>query len=1322
MKKIFTNKYLKLFLGVAALTPVVVLPTLKSIETAQNNFIVGNRLNNLQYGWQTNNNTNVAHYSTPSHMKKGTNNDITYDLDAIQQDTAYDDANTSYAAVGSTVNNAFNNDLISKFWLSGVVQTKEDGGTTTNSVSVPGSKQWSVKKSDLASLISVTTDSETKIKSILYSGGGELVSKALFVILSSTNATNGGSYLFEIKWEDDVKDLKAQKAGDYRLVRKLAETSVADFNFMTLEAAATHTIHFFELKEYQQTSSPSTDYTIKSGKITGTTDFTNNTDTQPTYTITVSANLFTNKVIDNVKYKPIFAYRSNALGNNAYFIYQAETYNTTNSSKYLFTLKVPTLQTTDFTVDENTNQYAVRTINLDNATSPFKDNTPIVVTMMQNTTSNYMMFFSQDDTTTTSSIYGHLNLNLADTGTSTTYKTTKIDNPKATGNSELYNVSKLYSATSEFIGYIFLDKSGKAYQYDMQFKNPILLYNFKQSTIALGDIYKVVTSPSSASWFAQMTDSTFGQFSGSTFVGQWDKLAQVSSTELPINFSIKSQNEIAPSVISQKVAAGSTYASEFINYLANGESYKDFLNVTFQDPRLTISPSITISQSAFVDSQDKIYSVELTFKQKLRKIDYNGNITSDESTSTEVTLAKQTYKFNNAISKVLDAHELDETGQERQPIPIFIKNKLPSQITEDEVKNYLVVLENVNNPIISTTYNDSTGSMRVIVTVPYMWEQGGNGEQLVANKVFAFDYSNYFYFNSLGSSASITEIDNTYINKPENSSTKSSLLAKYGAKVPSSVDPKELINSFVIFGPAFSQQTNYDSGVISPQDEWLINVIPYDREGKAKIDILIPTLANSSNVRILFETPSVFLANPNANSSVYFMFKENNEAMTDDLKKQSASTIASKLNSSNGGNNSGVISNLQQFASFSDFFVSYINDGTIKVTATGNDNYGTLKIVIDVTKDGQKLPGFSSSSIEAIYQGFARSSGSQLTNDTFKFKDSIEGISNISPLNMTADRLMNEFNIFDGSSEQTKNKITTSNIVLNKSTITGTIQVIVTIENYVENNNVYPQKSFITTYSGFKKSQEPVDMVVWKSFYEITTDNQSYKNSRPSDIINSINTTSMLNKEKLNVFANVSTDLSNKISDSDISIILEGNDGTGELTVTATIKVDDTSLSLSTIINCNDNQSLTPVINLLPDNSNSADLAALRNKLPSAVTPEEASKLYSFTNANSYVKEVNLVPDDSKGFLSVNVRLLTSAGAEILSSTNQYTQFAKFIPQNEGTNWGIVVASVLVPTIILMIPIIILGVIQDNRHKKKIAKKLDNRLNEEYKKEITKKY
>lgn len=1322
MKKIFMKRYLKLFLGVTALAPIVILPTIKVVDSTNNKELIVNRnsTSSFDYNWKTNNNSAVTMYNTPSHMTKS-GNTISYSLDTLQQDTAYDDAYTSYASVGSTSNTAFNNDIISKFWLSAVSQSKEENGATTNSVSVPGSKQWLVKKSDLATLIGVSTDSETKIESILYSGGGELVSKALFVILSSTNTTTSGSFLFQIKWEDDVKDLKAQKAGDYRLVRQLSSTISDKFNFMTLEAAATHTIHFFQLNSFtKSTSGSAADYTIKSGKITGTSNFSTDSTTQPTYTISVSSALFNNKVTDNIEYKPIFAYRSNSLGNNAYFIFQASSYTSANSNKYLFTLKVPTLNTSDFTVDQTIGANSIKTINVDSATTPFKDNTNITVTLSQNNSSNYMMFFSQEDTAQPTGYYGYLNLNLADNSSTAEYKTTKIENNNTGSMTDLYTVSKLYSATSELIGYVFLDKKGQVFQYDLKFESPILLYNFKQSTIQLGEIYNIVTSPSSASWFGQMTDSTFGQFNGNTFVGQWDKLAQTDSFELPIKFNIRSQSEVAPSVISQKVAAGNTYASEFINYLGNGESYKDFLDVTFQDPRLSISPSISITQSTFVAANDKIYTVTLTFKQKLRKIDYNGNITS-ETDVKEVTLASQTYKFNNAISKVYAANETDDSGQEKQPIPVFIKNKLPSEITKDEIKNYLVVLENVTNESITSTYNDSTGSMRVIVTVPYMWEVTAQGEALTANKVFAFDYSNYFYFNSLGSSASITEIDTTYIDKPENANLKTSLLAKYGAKLPSSVDPQELINSFVIFGPAFSQQANYDSGVISNQNEWIINVIPYDKEGKAKIDITIPKLANSNNVRILFETPSIFLSNPNANASVYFMFKENVEVMNDDLKRQSASTIASKLNSSTG-NNSGVISSLETFARFSDYFVSYINDGTIKVSAVGNDTYGTLKIILDVTKDGEKLPGFSSSSIETIFQGFTQTAGTQLTNDTFKFKESLDNISNISPLNITADRLMNEFDIFNGSSETTKNKITSSNITLNKSTISGTVQVVVTIENYVENGTVYPQKSFIYTYSGFKKSQEPVDMVVWKSFYEITTDNQSYKNSRPSDIINSINSTSMSNKEKLNVFANVSTDLSNKVTDSDISIILEGNDGTGELTVTATIKVDDTSLSLSTIIDCNDNQSLTPLINLISDNSNNADLALLRNKLPSEVSPEEAAKLYSFTNANSYVKEVDLIPDDAQGLLNVKVRLLTSAGAEILSSSNLYTQFAKFIPKNEGTNWGIVAASVIVPATILLIPIIILGVIEDRKNRQKIAKKLDNRLNEEYKKNYNKKY
>lgn len=1319
MKKSFMNRYLKVFLGFAAFAPIATISLTYSTHK-ESNFIslINSNHKSLTYGWQTNNNSSTTSYSTPSHMKKNQNN-IEYDLDSIQQDLVYDDAFTSYASIGSSSNTSFNNDLISKFWLSSVAQSKTTNGQVTNTVSVPGTKQWTVKKSDLANLINVTNDNETKIESILYSGGGELVSKALFVILHSTNTTTPGSFLFQIKWEDDSKvDLKDKNAGDYRLVRQLSTDATTKFNFMTLEAAATHTINFFELKEY--TSSSSSDYTIKAGKITGTANYENDTTTQTTYTITLANDLLNNVTQTSVTYKPIFAYRSNALGNDAYIIYQANSYTNANANKYLFTIRIPQGKDkeVDFTMNNTDYSNSVRNISLTNISNIFKENENVTVTFTPNNGANYMMFFSQENATQTSASYGYLNLNLVDTGSDKTYSATKIEN-KNGKMTNLYTVSKLYNATSELIGFVFLDKNGQVFQFDNNFQSPIMLYNFKQSTISLGDIYRLVTSPSSASWFAQMSDSTFAQFSGSTFVGQWDKLAANNSYELPLGFSIKSQSEVDPAVISQKVAAGdTTYESSFINYLANGESYKDFLDVTFQDPRLSTSPQVTITQSAFQSSSTKIYSVTLTFKQKLRQINYNGAIVSDQV--KEVTLATQTYKFNNAISEVYAAD--DGSGNIKQPIPVFIKNKLPSQITKDEIKNYLVVLKNVTNETITSTYNDSTGSMRVIVNVPYMWEIGGSGEQLATNKVFAFDYSGYFNSNSLGSSATITEVDDEYLNKEENSNLKTSLLAKYSAKLPSSVDPEELINSFVIFGPAFSQQNNFDSGLISPKDEWITTVIPYDKEGKAKIDITIPNISSSKNVKISFETPSIFLSNPNANSSVYFMFKENKEVMTDELKKQNASTIASKLNSTIGGNNSGVISSLSTFASFSDYFVSYINDGTIKVSAVGDDNYGTLKIVIDVTKDGEKLPGFSSSTIETMYQGFIRSSGSQLVNDNLKFKENIGEVGNISPLNITADSLMTNYNIFEGSASQTINKITISNISLNKSTISGTVQVIVTIYNYVENNTVFPQKSFIHTYTGFKRSQEPVDMIVWKSFYEIGLENQSYRNSRPSDIINSINSTSLSNKEKLNIFANISSDLSSKLRDQDINLILEGDDGTGELTITATVKIDDTSLSLSTIIDCNDNQSLTPIINLVSNNSTNSDLALLRNKRPSEISSEDASKLYSFANANSYVKEVNLVPDDAKGTLNLTVKLLTTTGSEILSSTSLYTQFVKYVPINNGTNWGIVAAAVIVPLVVLLIPIIVLGVVQDLRNKKRIAKKLDNRLNEEYKKNFNKKY
>ena len=109
--------------------------------------------------------------------------------------------------------------------------------------------------------------------------------------------------------------------------------------------------------------------------------------------------------------------------------------------------------------------------------------------------------------------------------------------------------------------------------------------------------------------------------------------------------------------------------------------------------------------------------------------------------------------------------------------------------------------------------------------------------------------------------------------------------------------------------------------------------------------------------------------------------------------------------------------------------------------------------------------------------------------------------------------------------------------------------------------------------------------------------------------------------------------------------------------------------------------------------------------------------LYNISNNNNNNPvEITLGPDDATGTLLVSITIQDPFSGKTTSSNITYTGMRVFVPTNEGTRWDIVVLSVVIPTIVLLIPILTLGYIQNIKDRRKIAKKLDRRLDEEFKK------
>ena len=1358
MKKNLKNRLFKI--------STLSLVTTGVVSAVSASLINNNSVDSFLYQTSLNSQTNVSRSGVtekkltenPNTSMKTTNivplNDIiTNNSNIPQQNTVYDYDYNAYATItssqkytsnvgGSASQTTLTLDQITKFNLVNTFNT----GQSVGLASAAGSIDWVVKTSDLVTAAknngggtigSSTSLSTLTIKSLLYSPGGNGAGKSLFVL---TKGNDSKFYLFRIQWENQTLTGQAEmKGGSYEFVKVLdapqSGTNAQDYNFMVLESSSTHTMQIMNVPDINSNmngAGAATSNVSMSFVSLSQTDFSN-PETQPTgtKTITIDSNLFNDAFASNTKYKPIITVRDGA---TLYLTYQAEDYKTETKDKFLSIIKIDGVNTgsTTITVSDKGN---VITFKLNDTNNPqfLTDKQLSGINIIQNSSTSYELFYTfkknAEPISPTLSKIGSLSLNLSNAFNLTEKNIDLFD--YLYSNSKLYSIQKLYKANEDAIdGYVLLDEQNRVVQLDANKKNPKLLYDFETSTIKLGKIYNLVTRRTNPSWFAQMEDGTFAQFLGSTLIGQWDKLSSSVNRELPASVSIKSNSQVPQSVLYQEVLnPDGQYTSSFETYLKSSTAYRDFLNINFIDPRITTNPDIVIEYpqaSTLVSQKEKrIYTIELTFKQKLRNVNIDGSINSTDT--KEIVIGKQQYTFNNAETSVTFA-EKQEDGQDgvlNFEVPTYIRNKKPSEVTADEVKKYLIQTTNITNPIVSFTPHDQNGSMDISVTIPIAWTKEGETYTKRENWTFSGTLGSelvpFFRVDKYGDQGSVKVVDTNY----DKTSTKyENLSVKYSDKVASSVSKKEILDDFVIYGSAFNNEQN-DDLIKATEDN--VQLTPNDADGTILVDLTVPQIGTQENVRFVFTTPSFFLKNASANRPIFFSFKPNEQALnttlnsdtssrdTTTIRGQKPSTIASILN---GNDAESKIDLLSYFADFSSFFNDYIRQNFQVVKANGNDTLGTLDISIDVS--GANISGFNNKTIQITYSGFSGSNLVGQTADTFSFGETISGASNMFATDVTQNQLETLGVLNFGNNNATKDKAT---VTLTPSRSSGTLEVSVSFKNYIENanstNTVYPTKTFTRIYGGFKTSKNPVNIVGFKSFNEISTSdgsNSVFSNanvpSRAKELLTArfmLGTNEPQKKSALLYFANVTNSLD--IANSDISsVTLIADDVAGTLNVAFTINDNGVTKTISPptpYSGFRNTSTAETTITFMQDSS--AEAAVIKNKLPSEVTVNDVASLYNISNNNNNNPvEITLGPDDATGTLLVSITIQDPFSGKTTSSNITYTGMRVFVPTNEGTRWDIVVLSVVIPTVVLLIPILTLGYIQNIKDRRKIAKNQEN--------------
>lgn len=1321
-------------------------------------------------------------------------------IPTILQNTAYDDTNNTGYATFVKYNNK---DAIAKFTS---VNTTNDDSSDKSIKNYAGQTSWVVTSDDLIKLAYKASNSGSgdltntngytlTFKSMLFSAGGNDSPPSLFVIASIKNNDNSisGSYLFQINWSNadtskvepssSSDDTSKKNAGNYRLAAKLSSgTNFIDYNYLVMDAISTNTMQamFLDNITANGTESSSSYYVTVSNSLFGSSNRSN-----AHKIIIKNYSGFTNS---EKVYVPIYANRINS---KFFFVYQSRDGILNNKS--LLLIKSDQLTDTansDVEISTTPGNFS----NLDLSKLKISDsnsstNTPFKTNIYYKANSggatdnvNFVVSVPGQN----QYLYANLEVNSFEFTTEPT-----VYNGYTSGGF-ISQVIPYYGLNDYTVnGYYALTSTNQVVSLDKNFKLVSVIYDFNSSYYNLGNIYKIYTIPGQASniWYAQMTDGTFAKMSGSTLVGQWDKLNSSIYYEKTVNFTIKSQEQIDSSVFFRKVVNDSNngFDSNFLSFLGSTTVWKSFLDYDANsvDPQVNGTPSVTVKIFK-QDSAEGYYfnkgstgatnplkkngnnSLVLQFYQNLREI--NNGVLTNQNTK-QVLIGSYTYTFYYGAAKingqVAGSYTYNDysnyQSQTKLSIPQYVLDMYPSKIAslitskDSEYTNFInsfLSMQNIVSPIITASGNDTNGTLTVNVTVPYSWASD-DSSSADTNKSWVFTFgtssSPFFKSNPFGftdstntvSNASVTPVDSTYAANKDNATKMSTLTNKYSTQLASKVSKIDLYNDFLVLGSAFNNSSYISSGLITPitvdnVDQYM-TVVPDDANGSAYISITFPKIGNDTDYVVSFTTPSIFMKDAAASQSVYFSWKTgsnidlskfitSSDSSTKAISNIAASSVGEIIN--NSESTSDLIQLLGSFATFSSYYANLITQNKLTVSATWDDKQGYLNISLNPS-NGTTIPGLDSSIFMTMtFYGFknddkATSSFNISTTSSFNFgsysADNSKSASSVTESDILAsDLLSGNSNLSSWISSGL------ASLSLTPSDSTGTLQVSVTLKNYLESGTISPSKTFTTNIGGFAITGQNTNMIVWKTNTDSTLSGKlpsalietatsgEYSDGLPNVYLN-----------RLRFFANISSVLNSQLTANPgmvTTLTMQGDDNQGTLTVSAIIVQNGIStVYSSTISGLATTPSLQPTVTFnYTDSSNNPVLTSLKSQVPSSISTNNSDLLKLFTISSSspnYRTNINLTYNDIGGNLTIKVTVYDSSNNVLSTATQTYTGFKTVVDNSKTTNWTYVAISIVIPVLVLMIPIFSYGFIQQRRDIRTISRKLDSRLKEEQERE-----
>ena len=1217
------------------------------------------------------------------------------DSNSKKQYYAMNTANDSYAIMTSTSNSTGGNpsiDGISKFILRGEDKGKEKWHLDENKIK------------DASKPFNATTTSGFEIVSIAFSDGPISSTGYLYVLYKDSNKT----YLAKFDWETGNK------------IGKSIDLNSDAYNFIAVVNGIQDNVILFKFDEipvsgtsnpYKSGQTSTIDYRkIKDGEFNTSKNQSSGNNTKKT--ITIPEEVVKSHFTAEKNYVRDILFKNG----NLYVAYQAEKVGKDKTSHAI--LKIAINSSNDVINEKvSYNDVISNKFNSEDESKFTKDKKLFLNLVDKGNAKDFAVFLKAKEDTGMNGSY------FVSTFSSNDFnlKTTRNDNYQTKG-SYVSQIRNYYANNGKQSGFIGLDSSNKVVLFDQDLNFVSDLYNFSSTAGNTNKVYNISTVFGDTDWYPQDTDGKIADFFKSTFIGQLDTMTTTSTKELLVNYSFFNDDEVPLSVRFRKITSnGSSISDEFQKFLETSDAYKNFLNISQRDTRFP-EPNIKITPgSVTAASGDGNYSIDLTFKQVLRERGTNGEI---KDSSSEIELGKKKYTFISGAGEIKQILE-------KNRIPNSILNSLPSSLTEDEVKRFLFDIKNVENISLLLNPNDTQGTLGVTVNVPYIW----NEDKLETNVVYNFEFGSattpFFKMDPLASyDTSVNLIDQEYLEKHKDDEKVKLLSVQFATSLPSQISKKQYLESFVLLGSAFNSATLVNGGKISPPSEENIKVTPIDNEGVALIDLTIPKIGDKTNIKYSFITAKVFKVNIYANNTFFFNFKSNDEVLENQINdttkyKDAKPSQLLVLFQNKEGNELKEI--LRKFANFSNYFGNLLsqkdesNKKLVNVVAKANDFAKTLTIDIIFQEEIPTMNGrVLTQTFTDFWQGNQGLDVVSQPSD-FKFGEISARLESKSPSEITLSDLMTDgVFIYSGSAGALEKEIK-----LNPINVSGTLEVTVIFKNWIEKgdnnkNYIVPIKVFKKSFVNLVPTKDLVNMLIWKSYEELES---QYKGDiLPSLVVKQITESVPEHIDKLKTFATLNEALEMRLLEQEnkekLEVSLAYDDFLGTIVVLAKITLDDTLQIFNTTIS--GFSVSTKDFGVLMVDNESEVANSIKNKLPSQATDADISKLYTIPTGNWFEKEISVNFNDVKGFLEVSVSLMDKKGYEIANGKMLYTGFETNIPKYKGTNWFIFGLSVAIPTILLLIPILVIKFVIDRKRINNVTKRLDSRLTEQSKKKKSK--